>query len=165
MLKKRIIPTALILLLAGLALTLSEKNKAPEVQFSALSGQQFNTAQLKGKVVLINFWATTCSGCIAEMPQLIETYQRQHPRGFEIIAVAMEYDPADQVRNYATRQKLPFPVVLDTDATLAKTFGDVRLTPTAILIDKQGNIMATTVGELDFAKLNQQLDQELGRAG
>lgn len=165
MLKKFVIPFLLAALLLGLAFSLSGKQAAPAVTFTTLEGKTIDMQQLKGKMVLVNFWATTCPGCIAEMPQLIQAYRKHQPKGFEVVAVAMSYDPAEQVRTFTTKRQLPFPVTLDADGTLAKAFGDVKLTPTAVLIDQQGNIIATTVGELDFAKLDQQLESQLGRAG
>lgn len=165
MLKKFVLPLLLAALLLGLAFSLSGKQPAPTVTFTTLGGQSIAMDQLKGKMVLVNFWATTCPGCIAEMPQLIETYRKHQPQGFELVAVAMSYDPTEQVRNFTDKQRLPFPVALDQDASLAMAFGDVKLTPTAILIDQQGNIIARTVGELDFTALNQQLESSLGRAG
>lgn len=163
--KKILLPALLAILLLTLGYSLTRKHQAPDVLFTTLSGQQLRMEQLRGKMTLVNFWATTCSGCVAEMPKLVETYRRYQPRGFELIAVAMPYDPAEQVGAYVRKNALPFPVALDTDGSLTRQFGDVRLTPTAILIDKQGNIVRTIVGELDFPTLNQQLEQELERAG
>ena len=165
MLRKLAIPLLLALLLAGLGYTLTRTKPAPDVEFSTITGQSMQLKALRGKMVLVNFWATTCPGCIAEMPRLIDAYRRHRPQGFELIAVAMPYDPAEQVGAYAKKHALPFPVVLDLQGTLTKDFGDIRLTPTAILIDKQGNIVRTIVGEVDFAALDRQLEQALGRAG
>lgn len=165
MLKKLALPLLFMMLLAVLGYALTRTKPAPDAEFITLTGQPMQFRALHGKMVLVNFWATTCPGCIAEMPRLIETYQRHQPHGFELIAVAMAYDPADQVSAYVRKNALPFPVVLDTKGALARDFGDVRLTPTAILIDRQGNIVRTVIGELDFAALDRQLEQELGRAG
>lgn len=163
---KKLLPLALLaILLSALGYSLMQKNQAPDLTLATLDGKHMQLSALRGRMVLINFWATTCPGCVAEMPDMIETYRRHHPQGFELIAIAMAYDPADQVSAYARKNALPFPVVLDADGLLARKFGDIRLTPTAILIDKQGNIVRTIVGELDFAELNRQLEQELGRTG
>lgn len=94
---------------------------------------------------------------------LIETYNHLHQQGFEIVAVAMPYDDPDHVRAFTAKHSLPFNVALDTGGGLSAAFNDVRLTPTAILIDKEGNILSTTVGDLDFASLNNQIIHELGR--
>ncbi|MBU3735384.1 MAG: TlpA family protein disulfide reductase [Methylobacterium sp.] len=163
--RKLLIPLALLILLAALALSLTRKPQAPQARFTTLGGQQIGLQQLRGKVVLVNFWATTCPGCIAEMPHLIETYRRYQPRGLEIVAVAMAYDPPAHVANYAEKNKLPFPVALDVDGKLALGFNDVKLTPTAFIIDQRGNIVRNVVGELDFDALHQYLEQQLGKAG
>lgn len=168
--KKTLSPKLLIALLvagllAALLFSLQSKPGAPQTVFTTLSGQQISTEQLRGKVVLVNFWATTCTGCIAEMPHLIETYRRYQPKGLEIVAVAMAYDPPAHVANYAEKNKLPFPVALDIDGRIAAAFNDVKLTPTAFIIDQQGHIVRNVVGELDFNALHQYLDQALGRAG
>lgn len=165
MLKKLLLPILLTTLLIALGYTLTQKPHAPEVQFTTITGQPMQLSQLRGKMVLVNFWATTCPGCIAEMPKLVETYKLRHAQGFELIAVAMSYDAPDQVMNYASKHALPFPITHDSDGKLAQAFDDVKLTPTSILIDKQGHIVRTVVGEMDFAALNHQLEQELGRAG
>ena len=163
---RKILILLLAILLSGLlAVAAMRKADAPDVQFTTLQGQRLSMQQLHGKVVLVNFWATTCPGCIAEMPALLQTYQRYRDRGFEVVAVAMAYDPPSQVANYVRMQKLPFPIALDTQGSLAAAFNDVKLTPTAFIIDKRGRIVRNVVGELDFASLHAMLDQELGRPG
>ena len=161
-LRKIFIPLAAIALLVALAFSLLGKNTAPNVTFTTLDGQQLALEQLRGKIVLVNFWATTCPGCIAEMPNLIDTYRRYHARGFELVAVAMPYDPPDHVANYAKKNGLPFPVALDASGKVALAFNDVKLTPTAFVIDKNGRIVRNVVGELDFTALHAMLDNELG---
>jgi peroxiredoxin len=165
MLKKIILPIFLGLLLLALGYALTHRHHAPGLQFTTLDGQSLKLEQLRGKFVAINFWATTCPGCVIEMPKLAETYQQYHARGFEVIAVAMPYDPPEQVGLFAKAHHLPFPVVPDTQGNISQAFSDVRLTPTTILIDKEGNIAGTVVGELNFTSLHQLLDRELGRAG
>ncbi|HQR51403.1 MAG TPA: TlpA disulfide reductase family protein [Methylophilaceae bacterium] len=164
-LRKWVAPLLLLILLGAMFFSFSEKKQAPEVVFTSLDGQQVSMAQLRGKVVLVNFWATTCPGCIAEMPKLVQTYQRYHGKGFELVAVAMSYDPPANVASYAKNHALPFTVALDTQGDVAVAFDNVKLTPTAFLIDRQGRVVRNVVGELDFGKLHQFLDKELGRAG
>jgi peroxiredoxin len=95
------------------------------------------------------------------MPGMIETYKRYKDRGFEIVAVAMSYDPPDYVANFVQTRQLPFPVALDANGEHAKAFGDVQLTPTSFIIGKDGSILEQKLGELDFVKLNALLDKEL----
>ncbi len=134
---------------------------APDVRFTTLDGQTTPLSALRGKVVLVNFWATTCTTCVAEMPQLVDTYTKFAPKGFETVAVAMNYDPPEYVRNYAARNALPFKVALDSDGTAAKGFEEVRLTPTTFLLDKQGRIVQKYLGAPDFPKLHALLEKLL----
>ncbi len=160
-----IIQTMTLLAILGVALffalSLFKKEAAPAVTFKTLNGEQITTASLKGKVVLVNFWATSCSTCIAEMPEMVETYKKYQARGLEFIAVAMNYDPPNYVLNYAQTRELPFKVALDTDGSAAKSFGDVKLTPTTFLIDKDGNIVKRYVGTPEFPALHQLLEKSL----
>lgn len=124
---------------------------APNVTFTSLTGHKFTTQSLRGKVVLVKFWATSCSTCIKQMPQMIQTYDKLSPKGFEAIAVAMKYDPPNYVKNYTETRNLPFPVAIDAQGKIAKAFGDIKLTPTAFLIDKQGHIIKRYLGNYDHA--------------
>ncbi len=133
----------------------------PPVQVKLLDGQTLDTASLKGKVVLVNFWATSCTTCVGEMPQMVQTYDQFAPKGFHLLAVAMQYDPPDYVRNFATQRQLPFTIAMDTTGAAAKAFHDVRLTPTSFLIDKSGRIVKTYVGPPNFAELHQLINQLL----
>jgi thiol-disulfide isomerase/thioredoxin len=159
--KKILLPLAIIVLLGFLGFQLSQKSSAPEVTFTTLEGKKIAMQDLKGKVTLINFWATDCPGCIKEMPALIETYQQYKNKGFEIIAVAMPYDPPAQVLNYTKMKNLPFPVMHDGLAEITRGFGDVSLTPTAFIYDKNGKLLRHTIGELDFPALHALLNKEL----
>lgn len=159
-----LLPLILIGLLAFLGLSLQDKPTAPEVTFTTLNNEQISLQQLRGKVVLVNFWATDCPGCIAEMPQLINTYKQYHEQGFELVAVAMSYDPPSHVLNYTKKNALPFPVMHDGFGEVAKAFGDVKLTPTAFLLDSEGRIIQRVIGELDFTRLHQLLDTHLKKA-
>lgn len=152
---------AALLAVVALAYALLSKPAAPAATFVTLDGRPIELDSLRGKVVLVNFWATTCPGCIKEMPGMIETYKQYKDKGFEIIAVAMPYDPPSYVVNFAQSRQLPFPVVLDVKGEHVKAFGNVQLTPTSFIIGKQGDILEQKLGELDFVKLKALLDKEL----
>ena len=141
--------------------SLSAKNAAPQVTFTGLNGEKFTSESLRGKVVMVNFWATSCATCIKEMPEMVETYQKYKDQGLEFVAVAMSYDRADYVLNYVETRKLPFKVALDVKGELANSFGDVKLTPTTYVIDKSGNIIKRYVGEPSFPALHQLLEKAL----
>ena len=159
--RRFIIPAVILGLLAVLAFTLTQKTRAPDVTFTTLQGKEIRMTDLQGKVVLVNFWATDCPGCIAEMPGLIKTYNEYQPKGFEVIAVAMSYDPPSQVLTYSQKNALPFPVMHDSYGEMAQKFGNVQLTPTAFILDKQGNVVRKVIGELNFNELHQLLDASL----
>ena len=160
-LKKILIPITLLVLLAALIISLAQKPQSPDVTFTTLQGEKITMESLKGKVVLVNFWATDCPGCIKEMPDLINTYNQYKAKGFEVVAVAMPYDPPAQVLNYSTQKSLPFPVMHDGLSEMVQAFGGVNLTPTTFLYDKQGNRLQRIIGELNFVQLRQLLDKEL----
>ncbi len=161
-LAKPLLIIAAVLAIAGaLAYALTEKPAAPASTFTTLEGKSITLNDLRGKIVLVNFWATSCPGCVKEMPGLIQTYNQYKDRGFEIVAVAMSYDPPNYVANFAKTRQLPFPVALDVNGEHAHAFGDVQLTPTSFIIGKDGKIIEEKLGDLDFAKLKAMLDKEL----
>nr|WP_232540284.1 TlpA disulfide reductase family protein [Azohydromonas aeria] len=127
---------------------------APEVSYTLLDGSSGTTSSLKGKVVLVNFWATSCTTCVAEMPQIVATHNKFKDRGFETLAVAMSYDPPAYVSRFAQTRQLPFGVAIDNTGQIAKRFGDIQLTPTTFLLDQQGRIVKRYVGQPDFAALH-----------
>ncbi len=161
LLKKLTIPLAIISLLGVLTLLLSHKEQAPNVIFTTIDGKKIAMSSLKGKLVLVNFWATDCPGCIKEMPELVNTYKRYKDKGFELIAVTMPYDPPAQVLNYTKMKNLPFPVMQDGFGEMQEKFGKVTLVPTTFIYDKKGNLLRHNIGELNFTQLHHQLDAEI----
>ena len=141
--------------------SLAPKKPAPDVTYTSITGQKITSQSLRGKVVMVNFWATSCTTCVAEMPKMVETYNKYKGQGLEFVAVAMSYDPPNYVLNYAETRKLPFTVALDTQGQLAQAFGDVKLTPTTFVIDKQGNVIKRYVGQPEFPALHQLLEKAL----
>ncbi len=158
----KLLIAVLILALAVLGwFGFARQQSAPQVSFKEINGQQISSADLRGKVVMVNFWATSCTTCIKEMPEMVQTYNKYKDQGLEFVAVAMSYDPPNYVLNYAQTRQLPFRVALDTDGSAARAFGDVKLTPTTYVIDKQGRILKRYVGEPQFAELHQLLEKAL----
>ncbi len=154
--------TAGLVMLSGVW---TKPQAAPQVIYKNIDGTQLTTTGLKGKVVLVNFWATSCVTCVAEMPKIVETFKKFENRGYKTVAVAMSYDRADYVLNFVKTRAIPFNVALDVDGQIAKSFGDVKITPTNILIDENGDIIKRWVGAPDFDDLNRLLDKRLGKAG
>lgn len=153
---------AALVLAIGLGIYLnSGASAAPQSSFVMLDGSTKDTSHLKGKVTLVNFWATSCTTCVAEMPKVISTYEKYKSKGFDTIAVAMSYDPPSYVVNFAQTRKLPFSVAIDNTGEVAKAWGDVKLTPTTYLVNKRGEIVKRYVGEPDFAELHRLIERLL----
>lgn len=161
---KNIIRIALLTAATALALAgtgCSSSEPAPPSTFVLLDGSKSTTADLKGKVTLVNFWATTCVSCVKEMPQLAATYDKFKSRGFETVAVAMSYDPPSYVVSFAQSRQLPFKVAIDNTGEVARSWGDIKITPTTFIVNKNGQIVKRYIGEPDFDALHQLLDKLL----
>jgi peroxiredoxin len=155
-----------VLALVGVAATgqlgaCGGRDAAPDFSYTLLDGSQGHTQALRGKVVLLNFWATNCSACVQEMPQITGTHQKFKSRGFDTLAVAMSYDPPAAVADFAESRRLPFGVVIDNTGSIAKGFGDLKATPTTYLIDKRGAIAKRYVGASDFDALHTLIERLL----
>lgn len=143
----------LVVLLGYLWIAPSGQPEAPQASFKDLQGNVFNLEQLKGQPVIVNFWATTCPGCVKEIPALISLSQKYVSQDLVVIGVAMDYDPESQVREMVRQKQMSYPVVLDSDGNLAKVFGNVTLTPTTFFITRQGNIYKHKLGEMSLEEL------------
>ena len=154
--------------LSALALTAAlagcAQDAAPESTFVLLDGSRQTTADMKGKVTLVNFWATSCTTCVAEMPQIVATYDKYKAKGYDTLAVAMQYDPPSYVVNFAETRKLPFKVAIDNTGKVAQAWGDVKLTPTTYIVNKQGQIVKKYVGAPNFDELHKLIEKLLAEA-
>ena len=151
----------LAIVIAVVRVVALSQRPVPAVAVTTLQGEQFRLDAMKGSVVLVNFWATTCAVCIREMPKLIALFEKYRTEGYRTVAVAMPYDPPNRVVDYVARRVLPFDVVMDIDGSVLRAFGDVPGTPTTFLVDKRGRIVRKYLGEPDFADLEQQIRSAL----
>ena len=158
---RMVLAGALVLGGAAVLSGCSGAQAAPESTFVLLDGSKKTTADLRGKVTLVNFWATSCVTCVAEMPKVVSTYNKYKAQGYDTLAVAMSYDPPSYVVNYTETRQLPFKVAIDNTGAVAKAWGDVQLTPTTYLVNKRGQIVKQYVGEPDFAALHQLIEKLL----
>ena len=158
---KNIIFSALLIFLTSLYLISFQKETINNLNMTSIQGEKITSNDLLGKVVLINFWATDCPSCIAEMPDLIETYNKYKKQNFELIAVSMFYDPPSRVLSFSKNNKLPFSVVLDLEKKIASQFNGVTLTPTSFLIDHEGKIINKIIGEINFDEFTNLLEKAL----
>ena len=137
------------------------RSAAPESTFVLLNGTIQTTADLRGKVTLVNFWATSCTTCVAEMPELVSTYEKYKGQGYDTIAVAMSYDPPQYALNFAQSRRLPFKVALDNTGAIARDWGDIKITPTTYVVNKRGQIVKSYVGAPDFTELHRLIEKLL----
>jgi len=166
---RRVTLVAVVLaLLAGAAvyaLLPSGRAPMPTTIFTTLTGELINSRQLRGRVVLLDFWATDCEPCLREMPQRVALYDEYRPLGLELIAVAMSHDRPDRVVAYSERARLPFKVALDVDGTIARDFGGIEAIPVSFLVDKRGMIIKRFIGAsnaADAAELRSLIETALG---
>jgi len=129
--------------------------------FKTLTGDAIGLTELSGPV-LINFWATDCGVCLREMPDMARLYERYQPAGFELIAVAMPYDPPNRVLEMSEREQWPFPVALDINSDVLNAFASVKGTPTSYLLDRHARLIKRYVGAIPMDDLQEQLDSLLG---
>jgi peroxiredoxin len=140
---------------------------APDTQLTTLAGERLHTADLRGKVTVVNFWSTTCGICLKEMPELVQRHRTFAPRGYETVAVAMPREAPARVRELVERRRLPYKVALDEDAAASEAFGNVRLTPTTFVIDRRGRILKRYVGKTPWAEFDRIVERalEAGESG
>ena len=139
-------------------------HKAPDVSYTLLDGRVERLDALRGKVVLVNFWATTCATCVRKMPELVATHEKYNARGLETLAVAMPYDPPARVSQFAESRRLPFGVVIDNTGAMSEGFGPIEATPTTLLIDKRGEVVRRWVGEPSFEVLHSMIEKLLAQS-
>lgn len=161
---KIILALAFVALGAFAALLAKPEPRAPEAKFVTLGGESFTTSQLRGKVTVINFWATWCPDCVKEMPRMVEAHRKFAPRGYETVAVAVRDHP-NRVAAFAQVEKLPFKVALDLTDDVSRRFGDVRITPTTFVIDRRGRMVRRFVGEPDWKEFDRVVEKALAEPG
>jgi len=125
--------------------------KPLDMRFTALDGREVDLTKLKGKVVLVEFWSTTCGPCIGEMPRVKATYEKLHERGFEVIAISLD-DKESALREFIKEKELPWPQHFDGKGwsnKFALQYGIFSI-PTIWLLDKRGNLRDTNArGDLE----------------
>ena len=154
----------IIAALAGLVVMLWPEpapRRAVNAEFPLLDGNKITLAELRGRPVLVAFWATNCKPCVEELPDLIKLYNELHPRGLELIAVAMPYDPPLRVQTFVRNQRVPYPVALDVEGKVVRAFDGVPYVPMAFILDTSGKIAYQQAGKLDIAKARRIIEREL----
>jgi peroxiredoxin len=127
----------------------SVNTPAPDVRLPALNGSSLALKDLKGKVVLVNFWATWCLPCQYEMPLMEKLYQAYKARGFVVVAISLDQEGKPVVEPFVKEKKLTYPVLLDSSHQGARQFGIVGL-PATFLIGPDGFIKGMTYGPKEW---------------
>ena len=152
---------ALLLLLCGAATAMNVGDAAPDFSRPDLAGRPLQLADYRGKVVLLNFWASWCAPCLEEMPRFSHWQRQYGARGLQVIGVSMD-DDAAAVRQHLARHPVAYPAIIG-DAKLGAAFGGVMGLPLTYLIDRQGRIAARYQGESDLAAMEAQIKALLER--
>jgi len=136
---------------------------APDFTRTDFAGAKLRLGAYRGKVVLLNFWATWCAPCLEEIPRFSAWQKRYGPNGLQVLGVSMD-DDAAAVKRFLQRHEVPYPVVLG-DERLGLLFGGVMGLPQSFLIDPQGIIIAHYEGEPRFSRMESQIKALLPRRG
>jgi peroxiredoxin len=134
---------------------------APVVSGQTIGGAAVTPESLKGKPYLVNFWATSCVTCVKEMPDLVAVHKEFSARGYQTVAVAMSYDRPDYIETFVKDRDIPFLVIHDKDNAWTRAYGDVAVTPTTFVVDRNGKIIKRYVGEPNFSELRKIIAREL----
>ncbi|MCP4256903.1 MAG: TlpA family protein disulfide reductase [Planctomycetes bacterium] len=118
---------------------------APAFALQDLNGKSVSLADFRGKVVILNFWATWCPPCIREIPDFIELYDQYKDKGFEMMGISLDQAGISVVKSFAQKVKINYPVMM-TDGRVDKTYGGITSIPTTFLIDTTGNIIKKYIG-------------------
>ena len=142
----------------------STETDAPAVTFAMLDGNAVPLHALKGQVVLVNFWATWCPPCRAEMPGFEKVYQAKQAQGFTVVGVSMDERPPAQVAAFAHDHDITYPIAMATPNAVA-AFGGINTFPTSFLIDRKGRVRYTIRGIFAGPTLRAAVDRLLAEHG
>ncbi len=129
---------------------------APDFRLNTLDGKTVRLSDLQGKTVLVNFWATWCAPCRQEMPEIVQAYNANHAKGFEVVSVDEQEDPAT-VKKWVDAFEMSFPVALDTSGQVGQTFRAGSQFPTSLWIDPKGVVTDIHYGPMSEDFINQHL--------
>jgi thiol-disulfide isomerase/thioredoxin len=142
---------------------------APDVTLKDLDGKDLSLAQYKGKVVLVNFWATWCEPCQVEIPWLIEIQQKYAAKGFTVLGIAMDEDGARVVTPWVQKERfdvngsksqMNYPIVIGNDAAADK-FGGLLGYPTSLLVTRDGKIVKRITGLISYDEITKSIESQL----
>jgi len=147
----------------GLRITSAEHPFAPEFSLPDLTGKTLKLSDYRGKVVLLDFWATWCDPCREEIPQFVELQNKLGDQGFQIIGVSMDDGP-EPVRDFSRQFKMNYPVVMG-NAQIGELYGGVLGLPIAFVIGRDGRIYSKHIGATDISLFNREIEGLLQAQG
>ena len=118
---------------------------APDFTLQDLNGEQVRLSDFKGKIVILNFWATWCPPCIREIPDFIELYEQYNDKGLEILGISLDQAGISVVKSFAQKNKINYPVMMN-EGRIDQAYGGITSIPTTFIIDPAGNIRKTYTG-------------------
>jgi cytochrome c biogenesis protein CcmG/thiol:disulfide interchange protein DsbE len=136
----------------------SENVPAPDFVLKDLQGKDLKLADYKGKVLVLNFWATWCPPCRAEIPDFVEAYAANKDKGLEILGLSVDRMTADRLLPFVSKAKINYPVAL-ADTKIVQDYGPGDYIPATIIIDKKGILRHRHVGQMDKNTLVQLFNQ------
>ena len=123
--------------------------RAPDFSLLDLNGKKVGLSQFRGKIILLNFWATWCGPCKEEMPFLEILHQQFKEKDFVVLTISVDYEEAKIVREFISKQRYTFPVLLDPKCEVLDLF-EVKGIPTSFIIDKKGKMLGRAIGPRDW---------------
>ena len=139
----------------------SSLGEAPDFTLPTLAGDSLRLSDLRGQIVVLNFWATWCAPCIEEIPDLIALHDELNPHGLSVVGIAIDVEGAELVKPFTERLGITYPVPLDEGA-VAEAFGGVWALPTTYVIDPEGRIDQRVIGLFPVKEMRVQFRQQLG---
>lgn len=139
----------------------AQPQAAPDFTLKSIDGQPVTLSSFRGKVVLLDFWATWCTPCRSEIPRFVEWQQKYRDKGLVVLGVSMD-DSSKDAANYVREMKITYPVVMGS-SDVADSYGGVLGLPVNLLISRDGKILNKYVGATDLNALEKQIAEELSR--
>jgi len=147
----------------SMRVTSAEHPFAPDFSLSELSGQKLNLSNYRGRVVLLDFWATWCEPCREEIPRFEELQNKYRDQGFQIIGISMDDGP-EPVRDFYQQFKMNYPVVMG-DAKIGELYGGILGLPIAFVIGRDGRIYSKHMGATDVSLFEREIKAQLQAQG
>ncbi len=131
---------------------LSAQQKAPNFTLKTTDGKTVELSKLKGKAVIVNFWATWCGPCRREIPGFVNIYEKYKAKGLEIVGISVDRDGVGVVKQYLEKNKVTYPIVWDDKGVAdayGKLFGAIDGIPTTFFVDRSGNVVDKYIGSME----------------